>query len=100
MAYKVVQKYVEPRLMKYSELPVGQVFARSDESESRPSSGYVYLKIRHERMPGNALVIKEGGSGGVRVGDSLTFNDGNMKYYAVTMEYNWGELLVVPSEKK
>lgn len=81
VAYKVTEEYVEPRPMKYSELPVGQAFTWGTYS------GTVYLKIGN-----NKVVIIKGEGLGVT---TYFTEEGGLKFYEVGLKMKFGELLTV-----
>lgn len=82
MGYRVVKKYVEPRLMKYSEIPVGQAFTWDCSGKT------VYLKIKDNKV----AIIK-----GPEVGIITHFSEENgLKFYAIELNSVQGELLTVP----
>jgi hypothetical protein len=97
-AYKVTKEYVEPRLMKYSELPVGQLFMWGYPSNSGPYSKTLYMKIEKEGW--NAVLLKKEGRGLGAPGSLCNFNDSETKFYSAELTGCQGELLTVPSEKK
>lgn len=99
-AYKVTKEYVEPRLMKYSELPVGQVFMWGYSSSSKPYSETVYMKIRKVEYDKNAVCLIREGQGICKVAELCRFDDNPIKFYSVGLAGRQGELLTVPSEKK
>jgi hypothetical protein len=86
-SYKIVKKYVEPRPMKFSELPVGQWFMWSNGMSEDAS---VYMKTNRTDL--SSVCIKGGGF--CEIGRSTNFSE-NLNFYGVNKDMTRGELLVV-----
>jgi len=89
-AYKVTKEYVEPRPMKYSELPVGQVFMWGYPSDSKPYGEDTYIKIKETVKEKNAVALQQ-----ARAGQLCYFDDDSAKYFAVDFRAQNPRLLTV-----
>ena len=87
IGYKVEKKYVEPRPMKYSEMPVGQWFMWSNETSEDAS---IYMKTSRTDL--TSVCIKGGGF--CDAGRHTNFSE-NLKFYSVKNNMTRGELLTV-----
>ena len=89
--YKIVKKYVKPRLMTYSEIPVGQWFMWSNGFGEDDTS--VYMKIPECDFK-TAVCIKSGNF--YEAGKTTHFSESlSLKFYSVNSNMTRGELLTV-----
>jgi len=101
VGYKVVRKFKQPRLMKYSEMPVGQMFMWGSPMQDVPALESVYMKISMISIIGktdNAVVLSHGKDSISVTGELTLFTDDEIKFYAVDYCFKKGEpLMVQPS---
>jgi hypothetical protein len=90
-SYKIVKKYVEPRPMKFSEIPVGQWFMWSNGFREDDTS--VYMKIPECDFK-TTVCIKSGNL--YEAGKTTHFSESSsLKFYSVNSNMTRGELLTV-----
>ena len=95
VGYKVVRKFKQPRLMEFSEMPVGQVFMWGSPMEDVPALESVYMKVSISEKTDNAVVLSHGGDAISKTGELTLFSDDSVKFYAVDYCFKKGEPLVV-----
>jgi hypothetical protein len=95
IGYKVVRKFKQPRLMKFSEMHVGQVFMWGSPMEDAPAIQSVYMKIRSKGKDDNAVVLSHGKDSISVTGKLTQFVDDNTKFYAVDSLFTKGAPLMV-----
>jgi hypothetical protein len=95
IGYKIEKKYVEPRPMKYSEIPVGQVFVWGD-SRDNIYKDEIFMKTdsKEENSLGERLNSVE--IVGIRKGRiSLFMDSDNVLYFEASLDGKIGGLLTV-----
>ena len=91
IAYKITKKYVQPRPVKFSEIPVGQTFTWGyPESEGPYSKKEIYVKFSNDESRVNSICL--GGSYPARFTDKVETH-----YFSVQASLDVGSLMTVPT---
>lgn len=96
IGYKIEKKYVEPRPMKYSEMPVGQVFMWSFSKDKAQCDRTVFIKTNASQQNSFGEVLNCVSLSGVGKGCLTFFRElDKVFYFEASFDGKIGELLTV-----